>query len=153
MRPDIAAADIRRYLPAKPEKVFAAFADPAMVRRWLTPSLEIRLEIVAFDFREGGNYRFAYHVPSGQVMQVSGTYRLIRPPSEIVFSWNIEPPDEHAGVRSEVIVRIAADGEGSQLHIRHQQLVPAGAVERHQEGWRGALDLLSHLLAGPEQLT
>jgi uncharacterized protein YndB with AHSA1/START domain len=151
MRPDATAADIHRYLSATPEKVFAAFADPTMVSRWLTPSPDIRLEIVAFEFRESGSYRFAYHVPGGQVMRVNGVYRLIRPPSGIVFSWNIEPPDEHAGVKSEVIVRITADGEGSKLHIRHQQLTPVGAVERHREGWGGALDQLSHLLAEPEQ--
>ncbi len=152
MKPDAAAADIRRRLSVTPVKVFAAFADPALVSRWLTPSPDVKLEVVAFEFREGGSYRFAYHAPGGQILRVSGVYRLIRPPSEIIFSWNIEPPDEHAGVKSEVIVRIAPDGEGSQLHIRHERLMPAGAVERHQEGWRGALDQLSHLLARPEQL-
>lgn len=153
MRPDATAAEVRRYLPAKPAKVFAAFTDPAMVSRWLTPAPEIRLEVVAFDFREGGSYRFAYHVPGGQVMRVNGVYRLIRSPSELIFSWNIEPPDEHAGVNSEVIVQIAPDGEGSQLHIRHKQLLPVGAVERHQQGWHGALDALGHLLAESGQLT
>jgi uncharacterized protein YndB with AHSA1/START domain len=153
MRLDTTAADIHRYLGVTPQKVFAAFADPAMVIRWLTPSPDVKLEVVEFDFQEGGNYRFAYHVPGGPVMRVNGVYRLIRPPSEIVFSWNIEPPDEHAGVKSEVIVRITPDGEGSQLHIRHERLTPAGAVDRHRQGWRGALDQLSHLLARPEQLT
>lgn len=153
MKPDIAAAEIRRRLSVTPAKVFAAFTDPAIVSRWLTPSPDVKLEVVAFEFREGGAYRFAYHVPGGQVMRVNGVYRLIRPPSEIIFTWNIEPPDEHAGVKSEVIVKIAPDGDGSQLHIRHEQLTAAGAVERHQEGWRGALDRLSHLLAEPEQRT
>lgn len=152
MKADATAADIRRHLSVAPAKVFAAFADPVMVSRWLTPSPDIKLEIVEFEFREGSNYRFAYHVPGDQVMRVNGIYRLIRPPSEVIFTWNIEPPDEHAGVKSEVIVRIAPDGEGSELHIRHERLAPAGAVERHKEGWRGALDQLSHLLVGPEQL-
>jgi len=153
MRLDTTAADIHRYLGVTPQKVFAAFADLAMVSRWLTPSPDTKLEVVEFDFQEGGNYRFAYHVPGGSVMRVNGVYRLIRPPSEIVLSWNIEPPDEHAGVKSEVIVRITPDGEGSQLHIRHELLTPAGAVDRHRQGWRAALDQLGNLLARPEQLT
>jgi uncharacterized protein YndB with AHSA1/START domain len=54
--------------------------------------------LLQFDFREGGAYRFAYHVPGGQIMTVRGVYRSIEPPSKIVFSWVIEPPDEHAGL-------------------------------------------------------
>jgi uncharacterized protein YndB with AHSA1/START domain len=151
MKPDIAAAEIRRRLSVTPAKVFAAFTDPAMVSRWLTPSPDVKLEVVALEFREGGAYRFAYHVPGGQIMRVNGVYRLIRPPSEIIFSWNIEPPDEHAGVKSEVIVRIVPDGEGSQLHIRHERLTAAGAPERHREGWSGALNQLDDLLARLER--
>ena len=150
MKPDAAVAEVRRRLSVTPAKVFAAFTDPAMVSRWLTPSPDVKLEVVAFEFREGGAYRFAYHVPGGQIMRVNGVYRLIRPPSEIIFSWNIEPPDEHTGVKSEVIVRIAPDGAGSELHIRHERLMPAGAVERHRQGWHGALDQLGQVLAEAE---
>lgn len=140
------AVEIRRRLNAPPEIVFAAFADINLVSRWLTPSPEIKLVVLEFDFRVGGAYRFVYHVPGGQVMTVNGIYRLIGPPSRIVFSWNIEPPDEHAGLRTEVTVAIKAAGDGTELHIRHEQLAQDGAVERHSLGWRGALHQLAELL-------
>jgi uncharacterized protein YndB with AHSA1/START domain len=76
-------------------------------------------------------------------MTVHGIYRSIEPPTRLVFSWNIEPPDEHAGLRSEVIVAITPVDDGCELHIRHEQLTQAGAVERHHAGWHGALDRLS----------
>jgi uncharacterized protein YndB with AHSA1/START domain len=117
-----------------------------MVSRWLTPSPEINLTVLKFDFRVGGAYRFAYHVPGDQVMMVNGTYRSIEPPSKIVFSWNIEPPDEHAGLASEVIIAIKPAGDGSELHIRHERLTQAGSVERHSSGWSGALDQLEALV-------
>jgi uncharacterized protein YndB with AHSA1/START domain len=151
MRRDAAVAEIRRHLHATPERVFSAFADARLVSRWLTPSPEVRLAVLAFDFRVGGAYRFAYHVPGGAVMTVSGSYRAIEPPSRIVFSWTIEPPDEHAGLQSEVTVRIAPDRDGCALHIRHEQLTQAGAVTRHADGWRGALDRLTALLSRPER--
>jgi uncharacterized protein YndB with AHSA1/START domain len=145
---DPTSAEVRRHLSSAPEKVFAAFADARTISLWLTPSPDIKLTVLAFDFRVGGGYRFAYRIPAGAVMTVNGVYRAIEPPSKIIFSWNIEPPDDHAGVQSEVTIRIAADGKGSELHIRHEQLTAAGSVERHREGWHGAIDRLVTLLAG-----
>jgi uncharacterized protein YndB with AHSA1/START domain len=147
---DVTVAEIRRRFSSTPEKVFAAFTDAQIVSRWLTPSSDVKLTVLEFDFRVGGRYRFAYRIPTGQIMTVNGMYRVIESPLKIIFSWNIEPPDEDAGVKSEVIIRITPDASGSELHIRHEQLVVAGAVERHREGWRGAVDRLALLLAEPE---
>ena len=147
MMADKSCAEIRRRLAHSPEKVFAAFAKAELVARWLTPSPEITLTVIEFDFREGGSYRFAYHVPGAATVIVAGWYSVIRPPSKIVFSWVIEPPDEHAGIESEVTVAITSDGTGSELVIRHEKLVRTDAIERHSAGWRGAVDHLTELLA------
>jgi uncharacterized protein YndB with AHSA1/START domain len=146
MTPDKTFAEVRRRFSAAPEKVFSAFADRQLVRRWLTPSPAIALDVLQFDFQVGGTYRFAYHVPDGQIMIVGGAFRLIEPPSKIIFSWIIEPPDEHAGIPSEVLVTIMPDGDGAELLIRHEKLARVDAVARHAEGWGGALDQLIILL-------
>jgi uncharacterized protein YndB with AHSA1/START domain len=154
MRPDDTLAEVHRRLAASPPNVFAAFAEAAMVSRWLTPSPDVALTVLRFEFRVGGTYRFAYHVPGGQTMFVNGAYRAIEPPSRIVFSWNIEPPDEHAGIQSEVTVTFTAAGTGTDLLIRHAQLTQPGAARRHAEGWRGAIDQLIALTASlNEELT
>lgn len=138
-------AEVRRHLKAPPERVFAAFADPRLVSRWLSPSPEITLTVLAFDFRVGGAYRLAYHVPDAGTVVVGGVYRLIVPPAKIVFSWIIEPPDPHAGIDSEVTVTIRPVADGAELVIRHEKLMRADAVERHAAGWHGALDQLAAL--------
>jgi uncharacterized protein YndB with AHSA1/START domain len=141
-------AEVRHRFAAAPEKVFAAFAEPHLIIQWLSPSPEITLTVLQFDFRVGGTYRFAYHLPDGTTVIIGGVYRSIVPPSGIVFSWIIEPPGEHAGIDSEVTVTITPDGGGTELLIRHEKLTAAGAVRRHAEGWRGALVQLAELLGG-----
>jgi uncharacterized protein YndB with AHSA1/START domain len=142
------SAFIRHFLNASPDRVFDAFADATLVAQWLRPSPDIELTVLALDFRAGGTYRFAYDVPTGQRMVVGGTYRVIERASRIVFSWLIEPPDVHAGIQSEVTVTLVPSGGGTELTIRHAKLGGGDAEVRHEQGWRGALDLLDAQLRG-----
>jgi uncharacterized protein YndB with AHSA1/START domain len=143
--------EVRRLLSASPEKVFAAFADRKLVSHWLRPSRDVKLTVLAYDFKPGGAYRFAYDVPDGQRMIVGGNFRAIEAPERIVFTWLIEPPDEHAGIDSEVTVQILPRGSSTELTIRHAKLRLEDAEHRHQQGWGGALDLLeASLREGPE---
>lgn len=143
---------IRRLLDASPEKVFAAFADQKLIAQWLRPSPEVKLTVLVFDFRPGGAYRFAYDTSSDQQMVVGGIFRSIEAPARIVFTWLIEPPDEHAGIDSEVTVQLVPRGSFTELTIRHAELGREDANVRHEQGWRGALDLLEASLRGVETL-
>jgi len=139
-------AEVRRHLAATPERVFAAFSSGEAVALWLTPSPEVKLTVLEFDFRKGGQYRFAYDTSEGQRMLVGGVYREIEAPSRLVFSWLIEPPDVHAGIESQVTVSITPSGSGSDLHIVHERFGRADANERHAQGWAGAIEQLQQLL-------
>jgi uncharacterized protein YndB with AHSA1/START domain len=59
MSRDDTVAEVRHRLAAPPRKVFSAFAEAALVSRWLTPSPEVALTVLQFDFQIGGTYRFA----------------------------------------------------------------------------------------------
>ena len=73
--------EITRRLNALPERVFAAFASSDLVAQWLSPSPDITLQVLAYDFRVHGGYRFAYLVSGGAAMHVHGTFREITPPA------------------------------------------------------------------------
>src|SRR5262249_48473547 len=139
-------AEVTRRLGVSPERVFAAFASADLVARWLSPSPDVRLQVLAYDFRVQGAYRFEYHVPSGQIMHVHGSFQEIVPPRHLIFSWVIEPPDEHAGINSEVRVSIVDAPGGAILRIVHERLDQPGAAARHAAGWTGALDRLESLI-------
>ena len=134
--------ELRRLLNAPAERVFAAFADATLVAQWLRPSPDVKLQVLALEFHEGGRYRFAYDVPDGKRMVVGGSYRRIEPPRCIVFSWLIEPPDEHAGIDSEVTVLLEPREGGTELIVRHDRWQRADAQARHSIGWQGAIDQL-----------
>ena len=85
--------------------------------------------------------------PEDQTVIVGGAYRAIEAPRRIVFSWIIEPPDEHAGIESEVTATITPRDGGAELFIRHEKLGRSDAVHRHAHGWQGTLEALSRLLA------
>jgi uncharacterized protein YndB with AHSA1/START domain len=144
----ISGVEVRRLLDAPAGKVFAAFADQKLVAQWLRPSPDVKLTVLAFDFRPGGAYRFAYDVSDHQRMIVGGTFRAIDAPARIVFTWLIEPPDEHAGIDSEVTVQLVPRGSSTELTIRHAKFRREDADMRHEQGWRGALDLLEASLRG-----
>jgi uncharacterized protein YndB with AHSA1/START domain len=140
---------VERVVAAPPARVFRAFSDAQLLPRWLTPSPEIAMRVEALDFREGGAYRFVYTLPDRSEVGIGGVYRTIRPPARLVFSWIIDPPDEHAGIESEVTVTIDPAGEGSRLTIRHLGWPIVGAARRHEGGWVGALVQLISLLEVP----
>jgi uncharacterized protein YndB with AHSA1/START domain len=143
-------AEVRRHLAAAPDRVFAAFSSGRVVAQWLTPSPEVKLTVMELDFREGGSYRFAYDTPEGQRMLVGGVYRKIEPPSRLVFSWLIDPPDIHAGIESQVTVSITPSASGCDLVVVHERFGRADANERHAQGWAGAIEQLQQLLTQQE---
>jgi len=85
---------LTRTFSAPREKVFRAWTDPEELKKWWgppgysTPTADV-------DLRVGGAYRFGMmELPDGEVFYLAGTYREVRPPEKLVYTWNWEGQPE-----------------------------------------------------------
>jgi len=130
-----------RY-PFPPEKVFDAWLDPKVARRFLftAPGGEvIRCDI---DPRPGGRFtivdrREDMGEMSGDIEHV-GAYLEIERPRRLVFTFAVPQFDP---TETTVTVEIAPDGDGCRLTLTHTD-VPPEWVEQDREGWTMILGAL-----------
>lgn len=71
-----------RLLAAPRERVFAAFADPAVLARWWGPK-GFTNEFHEFDFRTGGVWRFTMRGPDGASYAMDHRFVDIVPPARV----------------------------------------------------------------------
>lgn len=137
-----------RTIGAPPDRVFQAWTDPALLRRWLAPG---RLEVVeaAADPRVGGGYRVVVVDPMGNRHTTTGEYCELVPGERLVKTWVYEGPSHPAGLYPTLLTVDFRDaGAGTtELTIRQDRLLTELDREGNREGWRLCLDKLEDLLA------
>ena len=145
---------IERSYPVKPERVFAAFADPATKRRWFVEERGMAVEEFEIDFRVGGRerarYRFQEGSPFPGTALVNDTsYQDIVPDHRIVFAYTMTLGDKRISA-SLATIELLASESGTDLVFTEQGAFFEGAdgPEMRQGGWRLLLEKLSHELAG-----
>lgn len=80
---------IERSYPARPERVFRAFSDPARKRRWYAEGERKVIGEFTMDFRVGGRDRLVFATPQGFECISESIYQDIRPDSRIVFAYTM----------------------------------------------------------------
>ena len=73
---------LKRRLNAAPEKVFAAWTDPEILKQWWGPA-SVSCPEAHVDLREGGAYRLANLQDDGSVTWISGRFERVREPAAI----------------------------------------------------------------------
>jgi uncharacterized protein YndB with AHSA1/START domain len=127
--------ELRRRLPAGADEVFAAWTDPEVMGRWLSPVGHAEVEV---DLRVGGRFRLIMGAEDRR-LEHSGEYLEIAPPRRLVFTWR--SPYTGPGP-SLVTVELRPAEDGTELLLTHERL-PADQVEPHTGGWGRMLDRLA----------
>ncbi len=80
---------IIREFDAPRDKVFRAFTDPDIYRRWLSPR-SLTMRIVTFEPKTGGTWRYVSRDKSGMEFAFHGVYHEISPPERIIDTFEYE---------------------------------------------------------------
>lgn len=83
---------ITRTFDAPRELVFDAWTQCEHVARWFGPK-DFTVPHCSMDFKVGGSYRYCMLGPDGSEHWVSGTYKEIKKPEKLVFTWVREDND------------------------------------------------------------
>jgi uncharacterized protein YndB with AHSA1/START domain len=143
-----ATFEIERSFPVAPQRVFAAFADPAKKLRWFREEDNSITEKFEMDFRVGGRERSVFRVKSGPVEGVIFTndtvYQDIIPDSRIVLAYTMTMGDKRISA-SLATFEMLPEAAGTKLIFTEQGAFFEGAdgPDMRKEGWRLLLESLA----------
>jgi uncharacterized protein YndB with AHSA1/START domain len=135
---------LKRRLSAAPEKVYAAWTQPAQLVKWFGPDSG-PVKSAKVDVRTGGRYEIEFRTEDGEDHHVSGTYLEVVPNEKLQFTWMWRTMPERESLVT-ILIK-PADGGGALLTLIHEQFYDEPARDRHEYGWNGCLNKLEQVLA------
>jgi uncharacterized protein YndB with AHSA1/START domain len=146
------AVRVQRIIPAPPDKVYRAWLEPELIRRWMAPAgLEVTRAEVAE--RVSGHYRIGHAGTEGEVGGFECELLELVPHERILLRWGFVGPDRLAGPTYDsqltVTLREAPDG-ATELTLVHERLddlreALPDIANGVGPGWEMALDKLAAL--------
>jgi uncharacterized protein YndB with AHSA1/START domain len=141
---------LTRVFDAPRELVFKTWADANQFKRWFGAAAcdGASLESVKVDAHVGGKYRLQVRRADGEFYTTVGTYREVKAPERLVFTWafekdgsgeefgEVEPPEML------VTVEFKARGQQTELTLTHEKFASVESRDRHEDGWNRCLDSL-----------
>ena len=147
---------VTRMFNAPRERVWMAYTEPEMVKRWYGPK-GFTAPIIESELRPGGRYLYVMRSPDGKDFWSAGVFRELVPPERIVAidsfadrEGNIVPASYYGlsegwPLESEVVTTFEDMDGRTKLTIR-QAGVPGADLENAVAGWNESLDRLADVL-------
>jgi uncharacterized protein YndB with AHSA1/START domain len=138
--------EIKRFIKASRDRVYAAWTDPAQLKNWFGPEWVQTREIIA-DARVGGKFRWDLINCDRNEKTIEGEYREIIPGRKIVFTWKHQDDKLWENRSSIVTVEFSDRNGGTELRLKHEQLPSEESRDDHNEGWNSLLDKLEKFVS------
>jgi uncharacterized protein YndB with AHSA1/START domain len=126
---------VTRRFGASAERVFDAWLDPDLARKFLFATPTGQVTRVEIDARPGGRYVIVDR-RNGQDAAHFGEYLEIDRPRRLVFTLSVE---ENAKDADRIVVEIVPLQTGCELTLTHETSAPADMKDRITEGWTSVL--------------
>ena len=139
---------IERSYPTTPQRVFAAFSDPAKKRRWFAEGEESTVESYEMDFRIGGRERVEFRMKNGWTCVNETVYMDIQPERRIVSAYTMSVNGRSISSSQSTTELLAAEN-GTDLIFTEQAAFFEGAdgPQMREAGWRLLLESLAKEVA------
>jgi uncharacterized protein YndB with AHSA1/START domain len=141
---------IERRYGAAPERVFAAWANPAGKARWFAGPEEWEIGPHELDFREGGSEVASGGPREGPVHRYRAIYWEVVPNERIVYTYELLIGEVRSSV-SLVTVELERDGKGTTLTLTEHGAFFDGLEDPdvRRDGTGSLLDGLGREVEGP----
>jgi uncharacterized protein YndB with AHSA1/START domain len=139
---------IERNYPVTPQRVFAAFSDPAKKCRWFAEGEEFEVDSFEMDFRVGGSERIRFRLKDGRLCTNNSVYLDILTDRRIVIAYTMALGEMRFSASQATFEFLAAE-KGTDLIFTEQAAFFEGAdgPQMREQGWRQLLDRLAQELA------
>lgn len=146
---------LTRVFDAPRELVFKAWTDGNQFQQWFGAAAcdGSSLRSTKLDARVGGRYRIQVQRADGEFFTTVGTYREVKPPERIVFTWQFEKDGSGDGFGEveppEMLVTLEfkARGKQTELTLVHEKFASVESRDRHEQGWTRCLTELGKFVA------
>lgn len=139
---------VKRRFKASPERVFDAWLNPEIARKWLFATETGEMVRAETDPKVGGRFNFTDR-RDGEDAEHVGEYLVIERPTRLVFTFAVP---KYSPEYDRVSVEIARTDEGCELTLTNEMSpeIHAEWGEKTREGWTMILDALARELGEGE---
>ncbi|MBC5804687.1 MAG: hypothetical protein DLM53_05945 [Candidatus Eremiobacter antarcticus] len=137
--------EVRRTIDAPRSKVYAAWTDPKQFEQWFPPE-GFECKVADMDLRPGGSYRVGVKPADDDMFYAFGTYKEVRPPERLAFTWGWTDSD-HDWNNSLVTIDFHDAGGKTEIVIKHEGFSSEAPRDEHTIGWNKCIDRVAQLVS------
>lgn len=145
---DVLSLTVSKVIPAARERVFTAWLDADIRRKWWFSNMDGSPAHCEVDPQVGGKYLIRQigcgedpmpGVPEDYAWEMTGEFLEIDKPNRIVFTWNVNHPNEDESDERVTVTFEEADG-GTLVTIHHVGMKSQNMRDGTEKGWTEILD-------------
>jgi uncharacterized protein YndB with AHSA1/START domain len=135
---------LHRVLRASPDRIYAAFLNPAAMAKWLPPNGYV-CTVHQLDARVGASYKMSFaDIGTGQGHSFGGDYLELVPNERLRYSAVFDDPNLPGDMQTTVTLKAVSCG--TEINIVQEGVPAMIPAEACYLGWQQSLTLLALLV-------